>query len=54
MPNSIDFSEYRSRFSIYSDSISDLSKLLISGSFDKSGIFNDVFTVPIAQNKLYL
>lgn len=54
MPNSIDFSEYRSRFSIYSDSISDLSKLLISGSFDESGRFNDVFTVPFSQNKLYL
>jgi len=52
MPASIDFSEMRSRFDIYSSSLSSGGKLISSGSFNKDGKYNGIIKIPTTINEV--
>jgi len=52
MPQSIDFSELRSRFDIYTDSPSEGGKLISSGSFDKNGKYSGMIKIPTTINEI--
>lgn len=52
MPSSIDFSELRSRFDVYTALPEEGGKLLTSGSFDKNGEFTGTLTLPTTLTEL--
>ncbi len=54
MPASIDFTNYRSRFNIYTDSIPEKRKLIYSGSFDQAGHFKGTIRIPTSQKEIYI
>jgi len=46
MPASLDFTELRSRFDVYSATASGSEKLIASGSFDKNGEYDGIIRIP--------
>lgn len=53
MPTTIEFDDYRSRFSILTDTEANNGDQLVTGSFDNNGEFSDIVTVPMVLDKLY-
>lgn len=54
MPNSVDFTEMRSRFDVYTSNPNEGGTLISSGSFDENGEFSGVFRIPTALNEVYV
>ncbi len=54
MPESVEFTEMRSRFDIYSASPDAGGKLITSGSFDQNGSFEGDIVVPSTLTELYV
>jgi len=54
MPKSLDFTNLRSRFDIYSSDPAFGGKLLTSGSFDENGEFSGKLRVPTALSNVYI
>jgi len=54
MPTSINFSELRSRFDIFTADPNEGGKLITSGSFDHNGAFSGSIVVPSTLNEVYV
>ncbi len=54
MPFSMDFSQSKSRFNIYTAAPDSGGKLITSGSFDTQGQFSGTFRIPTALDSVYL
>ncbi len=54
MPETVDFSEMRSRFDVYSADPAMGGKLITSGSFDATGSFNGSVVVPSTLTEVYV
>jgi len=54
MPQSLDFTDLRSRFDVYSANPNEGGKLLTSGSFDVNGEFNGLIRVPTALTEVFV
>ncbi len=52
MPQSISFTDLRSRFNIYTSDPNSGGKLISSGSFDKNGKYTGIIKVPTALNEV--
>ncbi len=52
MPNSVDFSNLRSRFDVYTENPNNDGKLITSGSFDENGRFTGTLRLPIILKEI--
>ena len=52
MPESVDFTDLRSRFDVYSDNPDNGGKLITSGSFDIDGKFSGTLRIPITLTEI--
>jgi LruC domain-containing protein len=54
MPESVDFTNLRSRFDIFTENLINGGKLISSGSFDINGEFTGLIRVPTAQKEVFV
>lgn len=54
MPNTVEYTNYKSRMRVYSDSAQFMAKLIASASFDKSGRYRGALSLPACEDRIYI
>ena len=54
MPQSLDFTDLRSRFNVYTSNPNQGGKLITAGSFDQNGEYNGTIRVPTALTEVFV